>query len=174
MDEDFEVSFGLRPDGGDVVEGELAGQDDAGRAKRRCELDRRGVGARHLRRGVNGEAGGDRLDEPGDAEVLDDDRIDARLGAEADGRFDARELVVEDERVERDVALGPALMEIPKGFTERVPVEVRRAGARVEPVQSEVDGVRTRLDCGAQRGEVAGGGEDFGATGGHAGVEAPV
>ena len=74
-------------------------------AERARELHRRRVGARHLRRGVDRQRRRDGADELRDAEVLHDDRVDRRVGARAHGGLEARQLVVEDQRVQRDVAL---------------------------------------------------------------------
>jgi hypothetical protein len=72
----------------DVVEGELAREDDARGAEGGGELHRARVGAGHLRGGVHRELGGDGAGEAHDGEVLHDDGVDAGGGAGAEGGLD--------------------------------------------------------------------------------------
>ncbi len=99
-----------------------------------------------------------------DAEILDDDRVDAGRGARAHGALEGRELVVEDERVQRDVPAHAVLVEVAHRRREAGVVEVAGAGARVETLEAEVDGVGARAHRGAQRIGVAGGREDLGSV----------
>ena len=62
----------------DVVDRQLAGEDDALDAELADELDAARLGERHLRRAVHVQRRRHRLDQPREAEVLHDDRVDAR------------------------------------------------------------------------------------------------
>ena len=80
-------------------------------------------------------------------------------------RLERRELGVEDERVERHVAAHAVRVELAHRLLEVRGVEVRGAGARVEALEAEVDGVGAGAHGGAHRLRVARGGEHFGRRG---------
>ncbi len=169
--EDLQLHGGRAADRGDLVDRELAGEDHARRAELLRELDGRGVGARHLRGRVDRQPGGERAGEAGEAEVLHDDRVGGGLGAGVDRGLDERQLVVEDQGVQGDVAAHPVVVQRAQRGAERGGVEVPRAGAGVQALQAEVDGVGARADGRGEGGLVAGGREDLGAVGArHAGV----
>jgi hypothetical protein len=75
-------------------------------------------------------------------------------------------LCVEDQGIEGDVAPDAVAMEPVEGAGEGVPVEVGSAGPSVEPLETQVDGVGTRLDGGVQAGFIARRGEDLGGEAG--------
>ena len=85
------------------------------------------AGDRHLGRGVDLQVGSDGPDQPGQAQVLDDHRVDARHGQLADRRFDLGQLGREDQRIERDVASHPAAVEQRHDLGQVGPFEVGRA-----------------------------------------------
>ena len=84
VDEDLERQLGLAADLADLGERELPGQDHARAAELGRQPDPFLAGDRHLGRGVDLQVGSDRPDQPGQAQVLDDHRVDARRGQLAD------------------------------------------------------------------------------------------
>ena len=82
----------------------------------------------------------------------------------ADELLDFWQLAGEDERVERDVALEAAAVQLGHELGQLGDVEVLRAGAGVEAgVEAEIDRVGAVFDRGADAVAIAGGGEEFGA-----------
>ena len=101
--------------------------------------------------------GGERADEPADADILDDRGVDARGDDRAQVVFGGVELVGEDERIEGHVAAHPAAVQ---KFHQRRQVglrEIVRPHAGVETFQTEIDRVGTVFDRGARALPVAGG-----------------
>ena len=142
----------------------FAGEDHALDAELLDELNAFGFGEGHLRGAVDVEGGGERVDEFGDAEVLDDDGIDARGGDGFDVFDRGFEFVGEDEGVESEEAfdvVGVEVIHDPGKFFER---EVGGAVAGVELIEAEVDGIGAVGDGGAHGIPVAGGREKFGAV----------
>jgi hypothetical protein len=161
--EDLELEVGPLVDARDLLDRQLARQDRAHDPEPPRELAALGRRDRHLRRGVQRQPRHDLLREPRDAEVLHDRRVRARLVDPAQLLARERQLLLEDERVERDVALHAAPVQLGHHCAEAVEREVGRASARVESVlQPEVDRVGAVLDGGAQALEVAGRSEDLG------------
>ena len=111
-----------------------------------------------------GSAGRDGPDELRHAEVLHDDRVDRGAGAARTAASTRGSSSSKTSVFERDVALRAVLVEVADRFAESRLVEVGGPGARVEPVEAEVDGVRAGVHRGAQRRHVAGGGEHLGAA----------
>ncbi len=101
----------------------------------------------------------DLVREPGNAEVLNQDRIDARVGA-GDERVDhLRQLGTKDQRVERDVALYATFVEDRHDARQVFSPKIRRADSGVELLNAKVDGVGAIFDRGAQHDLVADWGE---------------
>ena len=99
----------------------------------------------HLRRGVNRKVGRDLADDPADADVLNDGGIDTGRDDRADVLHRIGDLILEHQRVERHVAAHAApVQELHQpgqgGFGK-----VMGAHPRVEPVETEIDGVRAIL-----------------------------
>ena len=96
----------------------------------------------------------------GDPNVLHDDRIRARLGdrGQASGRFG--QLMIEDQGVEGNVALDPALMQ---GAHHVRQFGQREAdlGAGGEVLQAKIDRVRAGFDRGLQLRPIAGWAHNF-------------
>ena len=111
------------------------------------------------------EAGGDFFDEFGEAEVLDDDGIDAAVLEVEELGFGVREFGGEDEGVEGDVTFDAMGVEEGHEAGEVFLGEVVGAQAGIEPGHAEKDGVGTVGDGGAGTVPVAGGGEEFGERG---------
>ncbi len=165
MHEDLDLDVGAAPDLRDVLERKLAREDHARRADLPRKLDRRSIGAGHLCRRVDGEIGRDRAREPRHAEVLHDHRVDAGLGAGPHRGLDARELGVEDERVERHVPARAVLVQPAHGLAELGRVEVRRASSSVEALEPEIHGIRARVDRGLERLAISSGRKELGLQG---------
>ena len=159
----------LAADGDDFIDGEFPGEHHPLHAELLRQTDALGTGECHLRRGVQREIGTDRLDEAGGADGLDEHGVDARLSDGHDHLLELRQLVAEDERVERGVALEPPTMEHGHEPGQVVDREVRGPGPGVEAgLEAEIDGVGTVFDRGADAVPVTGGREEFG-SGGHGG-----
>ena len=156
MDEDLHGQVGLPADAGDLAEGELAGQDHPGAAQLARQLDARFAGDRHLRRAVDLEIRGDRPDQPGQADVLDDDRVNAGRRDFPHGFFEIRQFRGEDERVQGDVAPDAATVEQGHGPGQVGDVEVMGAHPGIVAREAEVDGIGTIFHRGQQAGPIAG------------------
>jgi hypothetical protein len=149
----------------DLVDRELAWDDDA----REPELgeQRRGErrGRRHLRRTVGLERGAQRTRDQRDRGILHDDRVDAGGRDAPDQLLDDWQLRLEDERVERDVGLRAGAMDPGDDLGERVAREVRGTRAGVEAiVEAEVNGVGTGGEGGCHRIAIARRRQDLGAA----------
>ena len=103
VDEDLELDVRRAGDGRDVLERQLAREDDAIGPAIAREKHARGVGARHLRRRVDSHARRDGSHELRGTEVLNDDGIDCGGRTRAHLLLEARELRVEHQGVQRDV-----------------------------------------------------------------------
>lgn len=161
VNEDFKFAIGLLADAGDFVEGEFAGEIDAGGAEALGEADAIDIGDGHLGAGVDGESGGDLADQGAGAEVLDDDGVGAGGGDRFDGLDGGLPFAVEDEGIEGDVALDAAAMEQGEGFGQLFESKAD-LGAGGEVREAEVDTVSTGFDGRLELGPVPGGAHDFG------------
>ena len=100
----------------DVREAQLARQHHAIRAERGGELDRRGVGAGHLRRGMDAQIRRDLPDQAERPEILHDHRVDAGALRRAHHVCPGVELGVEHQRVQREVGFDPPLVQAADGL----------------------------------------------------------
>ena len=146
-------------DGADVLDGEFAGEDDAREAEVLHRLRTGEIVNRHLRRGVEREAGRVCLGNLRDAEVLDERGVGTGGFEELQVISDACELLVEHHRIHRDVDAYAAQVGVADGGRERVFVEVVRIGARTEAAACEIHGIGTGFDGCTQRVGTAGRGE---------------
>ena len=105
----------------------------------------------------------------GQPDVLHDGRIDARAVQQDELLLRRRELVGEDEDVERDVALHAMFVEKFHQAGQVVRREIGRAHARVEGGQPEVDRVRAVGHRRARAFPVARGREQLGFSAGRDG-----
>jgi hypothetical protein len=105
---------------------------------------------------VNVEAGAHPGDEASEAEVLNDDGINAGFDDSADEKDGFGEFIGEDEGVEGDVAANVVAVEIRDGFGKLFEGEISSAVAGVEVAESEVDGISAVGDGGAHRIKIAG------------------
>ncbi len=142
MHEDLELDVGRADNRSNVLERQLARKDDAVGPAIARQNHARGVGARHLRRRVNPHARCDRSYELRGPEVLNDDRIDRGGRTCAHLVFEARELRVEHERIERYVPANASAVQKPHRFRQIARVEVLRSRARARAHEPEVDRVR--------------------------------
>ena len=167
MDEDFEGEFGMVVglEAFELAEGEFAGENGLVDVEAFGEFESLRGSDGHLGGGVEAEAGGDLFDEFGEAEVLDDDGVDAGVFEVAELGFGVGEFGGEDEGVEGDVAFDAVGVEEGHQAGEIFFGEVVGAQAGVEAGHAEVDSVGTVGDSGAGAVPVAGGGEEFGEEG---------
>ena len=111
-------------------------------AKRLGHADALGAGERHLRRGVHGPIGAEGVNQPRGPQVLHQHGIDPGGDGLSGGKLQCRQLVVEDERVERDVALHAAAVQVAHQRGEFVGGEVDGPGAGVQAAaEAEIDGI---------------------------------
>ena len=146
----------------DLLDGTLPRQHHEVAAQLAGEGHARRAGDGHLRAGVDGEVRREPADEPGDAHVLHDGGVHPGGDDAAEISFGVGQLVGEDKGVESDVAFHAAPVEKlhepgQVGFREVV-----RAHPSVEAVETEVDRVRTVLDCGLGTFPIASGSEKLG------------
>lgn len=160
VDEDFEIGVGFGVDGGDFLEGQLAGEGDAVCALGEGELDAFGAGDAGLGGGVELEIGGDLAGEAEDAQVLHDEGVDAGFGNGGDGAGGFDEFVFEDEGVEGEVAADAALVQGAHDGGEFGKIEAN-FGAGGEVLEAEVAGVGASFDGGPQLGPMPGGAHDL-------------
>jgi hypothetical protein len=147
-------------DGAHVVERQLARQHDARYAKLLRQRDPLGAGDAHLRAAVYLGAGGDAPHKLRNAHILHDEGVSARRGDGSDRLHGGFQLVVEDQRVEGDVALHPAAMQRAHHLRQLVERKAN-LGARREMLEAEVDGVGACFDGGVELWPVAGRTHDF-------------
>jgi hypothetical protein len=137
-------------------------RDDAGDAQLPGEL--RALGARdgHLRGGVDLHRRRQRAGQQRHRGVLHDDGVDAGGGAGSQEPLEHRQLVLEDDGVQRDVGAGPGAVHLVDDGGQRLRREVGGPRARVEAlVEAEVDGVGLGRQRGREAVGVTGGGEDL-------------
>ena len=150
----------------DVLDAQLARQHDALDAQRADELDAARLGQRHLRRPVYVQARRDVADQVRHAQVLHDDGVDARRGDRLDVVGGRRQLVAENEGVEREETLHVVVVQVGDDLRQIVQLEVGGTVPGIELVEPEVDGVRPVGNRGTHRVPIAGGGEQFGRASG--------
>ena len=170
--EDLHLHVGLGADGGDVSQRQLTREDHAADAQLARELDRRCVGARHLRRRVHRQRRRDGARQPEDPEILHDDRVRAGRRRGPHRALHRAELVIEHQRVERHVPAHAVLVQIAHRRRELGHIEVVRPSAGVEPREPEVHRVGARAHRRAHRLRVTRGREDLHSLSGSAVVGA--
>jgi hypothetical protein len=100
---------------------------------------------------VDGQVRGDAARALLRADVLDDERVDARRGGLADGALKRGQLLVKDEDVEGEVALDAPRVQVGRHLGQILGRKVGGARARVEARrQAEKDGVGAVLDRGPE------------------------
>ena len=140
----------------------FAREDDEVAAEVAGELHTRRTRDGHLSRAVNGEVWREFSDEPTDAHVLHDGGVHA---SGDDGTQIIRgvgEFVLEDERVECDVALHAAPVEELHQLGQIRDREIMRPHPRIEFFEAEVNRVRTVLDGSLGAFPIASGREKLG------------
>ena len=164
VDEDLEGDAGVL-EAFEFAEGEFAGEDGAVEPEtvHEGETFRRRDG--HLGARVEFEVRGDGAGEEGEADVLDDDGVDAGGFEETELVGGGGEFAGEDERVHGHEAADPAVVEELHDGGEIGFGEVVGAETCVEAREAEVDGVGAVGDGGPDAFEVAGWGEQFGEGG---------
>ena len=161
--EGFEAEPGYgRADRADVVERVLACEHHALDAQLLQEHRAARVVDRHLRGAVDLEAGIDALDEANEPDVLNDGRVDAAIDAGAEVRERVLQFTRLEEDVEREVDACAVSVGDEAGLFELVERKLRALVAGVELLDTEVNGVGSVRDGGADGVEGAGWGEELG------------
>ena len=145
----------------DFLDRTFARQHDEVAAQFARELHARRAGDGHLRRGVNRKIRREPADQPADAHVLHDGGIHAGGDDGAQVFLGVGQFVLEDQRVERDVALHAAPMQELHQLRQIGVGEIVRPHPGVELVQAEVNRIRAVLDGGLGAIPIAGGREQL-------------
>ena len=146
----------------DVVEGVLAGEHHALDTELLHDRGAGGVVHRHLRRSMQLERGVDALDQPDDADVLDDGCVDSAIDGAAEESQRIAKLGGLEEDVEGEVNPAPALVSDPARLLHFVHRQLRALVPGVEPLGAKIDRVGAIGDGSADGVEGAGGSEKFG------------
>lgn len=146
----------------DVVERVLARKDDAIDAELPHHFGSALVVHGHLRRPVNFEIRIDALNQPDQAKVLDDDRVNTEIDRFAEEHQRIDELGGLDENVQREVDATTTLMRDAARFAKLLERELRAVVAGVEARRAHVDGVGAIGDGGADGVQGTSGGEQLG------------
>ena len=161
VDEDLQLQGGGGPDGGDLLPGELPGQDHPGKAQLPGGADAlRGVDG-HLGGGVEGHGGGQGLNGGGHAPVLDDEGVHPGVAGGADAVLQGGELPVEGDDVQGLVDPDAEAVGVGHGLPEGVGVKVPGIRPGAEALLPQVDGVCAAADGGLQRLPGAHGGQNL-------------
>ena len=139
VNEDLDWHVGRRRHFANVVEREFAGQHDALDAKFTHIGDAARLGQRHLRGSVDVQSGYEALDQPNQADVLHDHRVDAVLGDRFYILDNGGEFIGEDQRVERNEALHVAIVQKSDDSRQFVRPEIGGAMPGIELRQTEVN-----------------------------------
>ena len=168
MDKDLEWNRGIA-EAGEFAQGKFAGEHGAVESQfvHEGEAFRRGDG--HLGTRVEFERGSHGSCEPGEADILNDDGIDARLGEEAELGGGGWQFLREDEGIHGHEAADAAVVQEPHHFREVGFREIIGAEPGIEARQAEVHCVRSIGDGGAHAFKIPGWGEEFRGLGGRAG-----
>ncbi len=144
-----------------IGNGQFASQDDAANIEMLAgPLDAPRLGERHLRGCVNVQTGGHSRNEPGQPQVLNDDRIGPGLGDQPNILGDFGKFITEDERVERDEALNVACVQKLEDVRQFFRREVGSPMASIESGEPKVNRIRAVRTSGAESVPVARGGEE--------------
>src|ERR1700739_4300868 len=104
MNENFQIATGFLEDGANLGQGKLARQRDAIEAGLLRKTNASGIGDAHLRTGVKFDLRRDFAGKASDAVILDDHRVGSGFSDGGDGLGRLGDFVLEDQRVESDVA----------------------------------------------------------------------
>ncbi len=163
MDEHLRLDARRRGDVVDLLEGQLAGQHHPLEAEVAEGLGPGPVVYRQLRAGVQFQAREVRPGNAEDAEVLQDDGVDAE-GVQAGQVLDQLgQFVLADHRVDgdEDAAARRQAVGVGDGLGQLVGGEVLGLGAGGELLEAEVDGVGAEVEGGEGGVRAAGGGQQF-------------
>ncbi len=142
----------------------LAGQDHAFDAQTADELDAKGLGERHLRGTMDRQPRRQQTDQPRQPQILHDHGVASRRGDVRRRAGDFRQLVGENQRVERDIASHVAVVQVLDHLGQFFPSEVRRPMPRIEVRQAEIDGIGAVGHGRAQGVPIPCRGEKFGGS----------
>ena len=159
MDENLDGKHRGLSDGGDFDQRELTSKDDSAAAELLGELNAGFACDGHLSGGVDLKVWRDGFDQPAEAQVLNDDGINAGLSDLADEDFELGKLPGEDEGVECDVASNASAVEEVHHFVKTAAIEVCGAGAGVVSSETEIDGIGPIFDGRDEAGLITGGGQ---------------
>ena len=99
---------------------------------------------------MNLQVGTDRPDQPGQPQILNDHRIDARHDQLANRGLDVGQLVRKHQGIERDISPDAPTMQERHDLGQVGPVEVHRSDAGIVPAKTEIDGISAIFD-GSQK-----------------------
>ncbi len=139
------------------LERTFAGEHDQGAAKVAGKFHAGGAGDGHLGRGMNRKIGRELPDEPANARVLHNDRINTRRNHRSQIFFGIGKLVLEDERVEGDITAHAAPVEEGHQLRQIGPGKIVRPHSRIEFFKAEINRVRAVFDSGTGAIPIAGG-----------------
>ena len=116
---------------------------------------------RHLRRSVNFQAHAEFTRQNGDAQILNEDGVDAGLIEHDQLALGIGQLVSENKYVQRAKGTHVVLVEKPDQLRQLFVGEIVGAHPRVEPRQAEIHCVRSVGDGGACALHITGGSDQF-------------
>jgi hypothetical protein len=147
MDEGLQCHMRPGTDRTDFVDGQFASQNDAFHPQLLGHCDAFRTGQRHLRRGVDRQVRTHGSHQLQHTQVLDQDRVDARLRQRADGLFDHRQLAGKGQRVQRHVPSHAALVQQAHHVRQFFEREIDRTVPGIKAdLQTEIHCVRAILD----------------------------
>ncbi len=155
MDKHLQFAVGLAANGPYLVQRQLTRQDDTRDAKLLRQSHALGAGDAHLRRAVHLQVRRNLPGQLGNAHVLHDDGVDAGGGNGRQGLGRLFQLMVEDKRVEGDIAAHAAPVQRRHHIGQFGQREAD-LGAGGEVLEAKVDGVGACFDRGMQLRPVAG------------------
>ena len=145
----------------DFLDGTFARQHHELAAEFPREPDSGAAGHGHLGGGVDRKIRGEPANQAADADILHDGRVDAGGDDGTQVLLRLLHLVLEDKRVEGDVAADAAPVQELHQFRQVGDGEIVGAHARVEAFQPEVDRIRPVFHRGPGTFPVSGGREQF-------------
>ncbi len=157
VDETLELQGGAGADGPDLVQAQLAGQDDAPEANGFQEGDPRGGVVVHLGAGDEGQGREVRFEQ---AHILDDGGVDANVVEPVQQANGLGQLVVVEQGVDGDIDPRPVAVGVPHQSGD-VLERIAGPGAGAELGRADIDGVGAAVDGGASDVEVLGRGEEL-------------
>ena len=161
MGEDLNLNGGIGADVGDLVPGQLPGEDHAGHALVRAELHAVQVVDAHLGGGVDRHIRGHLAEHPEHPQVLDQHGVHPEAAALLGHLGRGGELPVGEQGIQRQIDLHAPEMAVRNRRRKFLRGEILRVAAGVKVSVSKIDGVRAGLNRGGYRLGRSGGREEF-------------